>query len=178
MLTPGQPSGPALEIATAIPLTDAHPVVIAQTPTIAGPPYKIELPPMVYSSAMPTPPNVPTEETAALIREVHDQADWEFTGRVEAPDFARAMSRALGESGATNDSDSGKSANDAGDQKKSGGFWAALKHLFIGYIRASAGKSNCESPCTFPRNSGRRHPAAAPSRQSDMYRRCRSSCSG
>ena len=129
---PGQPSGPALETATAIPLTDAHPVVIAQTPTIAGPAYKIELPPMVYSSAMPAPPNVPTEETAALIREVHDQVDWEFTGRVEAPDFARAMSRALGESGATNDSDSGRSANDAGDQKKSGGFWAALKHLFIG----------------------------------------------
>ena len=133
MVTPGQASGPASETAVAIPLTaDTHRVMVAQSPTIAGPPYKLELPPMVYSSARPTPPDVPTEETAALIREVHDQADWEFTGRVEAPDFARAMSRALGESGATNDSDSGKSANDAGDQKKSGGFWAALKHLFIG----------------------------------------------
>lgn len=139
MVTPGQPSGPALETAMAIPLAaDTHPVAhpaeqqIAQPPAVATPAYKIELPPMVYSSARPTPPDVPTEETAALIREVHDQADWEFTGRVEAPDFARAMSRALGESGATNDSDSGKSANDAGDQKKSGGFWAALKHLFIG----------------------------------------------
>lgn len=137
MVTPGQPSGPVPETAMAIPLAaDTHPVVqtapqqIAEAPAVATPAYRIELPPLVYSSAPPTPPLVPTEETAALIREVHDQADWEFTGRVEVPDFARAMSRALGESDEAPDSE--KSANDTGTQKKSGGFWAALKHLFIG----------------------------------------------
>ncbi|MGH9571987.1 MAG: hypothetical protein ACRD40_00435 [Candidatus Acidiferrales bacterium] len=137
MVTPGQASGPALETAMAIlPAADTHPVAqpgpqqIPQPPAVAEPAYKIELPPMVYSSAMPSPPDVPTEETAVLIREVHDQADWEFSGRVETPDFARAMSRALGEAGEAPNSD--KSANDADPQKKSGGFWATLKRLFIG----------------------------------------------
>ncbi|HKQ85432.1 MAG TPA: hypothetical protein VJS43_01550, partial [Candidatus Acidoferrales bacterium] len=61
---------------------------------------------------------------------VRDEPDWEFTGRVEAPDFARAMSRALGESGESPNSE--KSPNDSGAQKKSGGFWATIKRLFIG----------------------------------------------
>ncbi len=137
MITPGQPSGRTTETAMAIPPAgDTHPVArpqepkIAEAPAAAAPADKIELPPMVYSSAMPSPPDVPTEETAALIREVHDQADWEFTGRVEAPDFARAMSRALGVSGESSDSE--KAASDSGAEKKSGGFWATLKRFFIG----------------------------------------------
>ena len=138
MITPGQPSGAAPETAVTIPPTaDTHPVPqpaqqeIAQAPAVNAPAYKIDLPPMVYSSAMPTPPDVPTEETAALIREVRDEPDWEFTGHVETPDFAHEMSRALGESGGA--SDSAKPANDGGAaQKKSSGFWATLKHLFIG----------------------------------------------
>ncbi|HKQ88153.1 MAG TPA: hypothetical protein VJS43_15455, partial [Candidatus Acidoferrales bacterium] len=121
MATPGQP--PAPETAVAIPpAANTHPVAqsaqeqIAQAPTVAPSAYKIDLPPMVYSSAMPKPPDVPTEETAILIREVRDEPDWEFTGRVEAPDFARAMSRALGESGESPNSE--KSPNDSGAQKK------------------------------------------------------------
>ena len=137
MVTPGRPSGPTPETAVVIPpAADTHPVAqsaqeqIAQAPAVAAPAYQIDLPPMVYSSAMPKPPNVPTEETAILIREVRDEPDWEFTGRVEAPDFARAMSRALGESGESPHSD--RSANDGDDQKKPSGFWATLKRLFIG----------------------------------------------
>ncbi len=137
MVAPGQPSGPAPETAMLVPSADAHPVAqpgqqqIAQAPAVNAPAYRIDLPPLVYSSAMPTPPDIPTDETAALVREVRDEPDWEFTGHVETPDFAHEMSRALGESGEA--SDSAKPANDDGAaQKKSSGFWATLKRLFIG----------------------------------------------
>lgn len=135
-VTPAEPPI-APETAVEIPPPNAaHPVAqeaqqqIVQAPPVDAPVYKIDLPPMVYSSAAPSPPDVPTQETAILIREVHDDPDWEFTGRVETPDFARAMSKALGVSGAPPDSST--TPNSAPAQKKSSGFWASLKHLFIG----------------------------------------------
>lgn len=133
---PGEPPV-APETAVEIPPPSAtHPVApgsqqqIAQPPPVTEPVYKIELPPMVYSSAAPSPPDVPTQETAAMIREVRDDPNWEFTGRVETPEFARAMSRDLGVSGAPTDSPA--ATNTEPIQKKSGGFWASLKRLFIG----------------------------------------------
>jgi hypothetical protein len=93
--------------------------------------YKIILPPMSFSSSSATPPDVPSEETALLIREIHADPDWEFTGRVETPAFARAMSSALGEDG-TN----GQAANSAPAQgpaqKKHHGFWSSLKRILVG----------------------------------------------
>lgn len=127
----------APETAVQIPSpTAAHPVLeetqqpIAQPPLVTAPVYEIDLPPMVYSSTAPARPDRPTEETAILIREVHDDPDWEFSGRVEAPDFAHAMSKALGVASAS--ADSSASDNSARAQKKSGGFWASLKHFFVG----------------------------------------------
>jgi hypothetical protein len=129
---PGRASG--TETASTFPApADTHPVAppsqqqAANPPSLAQPANQIELPPMVYSSAVPSPPNVPTEETAALVREIRDDPDWEFTGSVEAPDFARAMSRALGEGGEP--SESHRSTESA---KKPGGFWASLKRFLIG----------------------------------------------
>jgi hypothetical protein len=115
---------------------ESHPVtspkdVASQPAPEPAPDYKIVLPPLVFSSASPVPPDVPTEETAMLVREIHDDPDWEFTGHVEAPSFAGAMSKALGESGDA--SQSQNSPPPAGStEKKSSGFWSSLKRLFIG----------------------------------------------
>ncbi|HEY6464913.1 MAG TPA: hypothetical protein VIY69_02910 [Candidatus Acidoferrales bacterium] len=135
-VTPAEPPV-APETAVEIPPQSAgRPVApetqqqVAQAPPVNAPVYKIDLPPLVYSSAPPSPPNVPTQETAALIREVHDDPDWDFTGQVLTPAFAREMSRDLGVSGAPTDSSA--TPNSASTPKKSGGFWASLKHLFIG----------------------------------------------
>ncbi len=134
-------SGPAatqpdFAVGALAPSNESHPVVpskgvASQPPPEAAPDYKIVLPPLVFSSASPEPPNVPTDETAMLIREVHDDPDWEFTGHVETPSFAQAMSKALGESGGSSQSQSSPPPTGS-DEKKSSGFWATLKRLFIG----------------------------------------------
>lgn len=132
------PAEPLAAPETAVELSPPsapHPVApelqqqIVQAPPVNAPVYKIDLPPMVYSSAVPSPPDLPTQETAILIRDVHDDPDWEFTGRVETPDFAHAMSKALGVNGEATDS---SATPDSGAAPKKSGFWASLKHLFIG----------------------------------------------
>ena len=127
---------PNLAVGALAPANENHPIapsrqVASQSPPDAAPDYKIVLPPLVFSSASPEPPGVPTEETAMLIREIHDDPDWDFTGHVGPPGFAQAMSKALGEGGDSSQSQSSlPPAGSAG--KKSGGFWATLKRLFIG----------------------------------------------
>lgn len=130
-VTPGEPPV-APETANEIPLPNAAEAQqqAAQAPQVTAPAYKIDLPPLVYSSASPSPPDVPTEETAALIRSVHDDPDWIFSGSVETPAFAREISRDLGVGGAP--ADSSATPRGASAPKKSGGFWASLKRLFIG----------------------------------------------
>lgn len=100
---------------------------VANAPLLAPSENRIDLPAMAYSSAAPSPPTVPTEETAALVRKIRDDPDWEFTGSVSAPDFARAMSRALGES-----DEPAELHHSTESAKKPGGFWASLKRLLIG----------------------------------------------
>jgi hypothetical protein len=133
---PQQAIAPQQEASIAVGMlarpNDSHPMPplekqeSAAPPPDAAPVYKIILPPMVFSASSPAPPNVPTEETALLIREVHADPNWEFTGRVEAPEFAKAMSQALGEGGP-----GGQSTSPA-VQKKPGGFWSSLKRMLIG----------------------------------------------
>jgi hypothetical protein len=135
--SPQQAVAPQQEASVGVGLlarpNDSHPVppekqesAVAVQPPDNAPVYKIILPPMVFSASSPAPPNVPTEETALLIREVHADPNWEFTGRVETPEFAKAMSQALGEAGP-----SAQSTNST-MQKKPGGFWSSLKRIFIG----------------------------------------------
>ena len=136
-IVPAGPADQATETAVEIPPPSvAHPVAPdsrqqpVEPPAVAAPVERIDLP-LVYSSALPPHPDVPTPETAALIRDIHDDPDWEFTGRVAAPDFARAMSRALGVSGSAPVPQTSASSSGA-TQRKSRGFWASLKHWFVG----------------------------------------------
>jgi hypothetical protein len=96
-------------------------------PVVSVPEYKIILPPLVYSaSSSPAPPEDPAIEAVLLVRTVHVEPDYQFTGHVEAPHLetvAQKSSSSPGKQGASE-------ANSSGGKKE--GFWARLKRAFGG----------------------------------------------
>jgi hypothetical protein len=112
---------------------ETHPILPAPKdaapppPVLSVPEYKIILPPLVYSaSSSPTPPEDPAIEAVLLVRTVHVEPDYQFTGHVEAPHLepvAQKSSSSPGKQGAGE-------ANSSGGKKE--GFWARLKRAFGG----------------------------------------------
>ncbi len=112
---------------------ETHPILPAPKdaaplpPVVSVPEYKIILPPLVYSaSSSPAPPEDPALEAVLLVRTVHVEPDYQFTGHVEAPHLetvAQKSSSSPGKQGATD-------ASSAGGKKE--GFWARLKRAFGG----------------------------------------------
>ncbi|HEY2574214.1 MAG TPA: hypothetical protein VGH65_09095, partial [Verrucomicrobiaceae bacterium] len=92
--------------------------------------YEIIPPPLSFSSTSPSPTNAPTDQTALVIREIHADPDWEFTGHVETPDFAQAMNGALGLG-----NPAAQPAVPPPAEKKPRGFWHLMKKIFIGDAR-------------------------------------------
>jgi hypothetical protein len=96
-------------------------------PVVSVPEYKIILPPLVYSaSSSPAPPEDPAIEAVLLVRTVHVEPDYQFTGHVEAPHLetvAQKTSSSPGKQGAGE-------ANSSGGKKE--GFWVRLKRAFGG----------------------------------------------
>ena len=96
-------------------------------PVVSVPEYKIILPPLVYStSSLPSPPEDPAIEAVLLVRTVHVEPDYQFTGHVEAPHLeavAQKSSSSPGRQGAGE-------GNSSGGKKE--GFWARLKRAFGG----------------------------------------------
>lgn len=112
---------------------ETHPILPAPKdaapppPVVYVPEYKIILPPLVYStSSSPAPPEDPAIEAVLLVRTVHVEPDYQFTGHVEAPHLdavAQKTSSSPGKQGAGD-------ANSSGRKKE--GFWARLKRAFGG----------------------------------------------
>src|ERR1700733_2953088 len=112
---------------------ETHPILPAPKdaapppPVLSVPEYKIILPPLVYSaSSSPAPPEDPTLGAVLLVRTVHVDADYQFTGHVEAPHLetvAQKSSSSPGKQGAS-------VSNSSGGKKE--GFWARLKRAFGG----------------------------------------------
>jgi len=101
--TPNEPPAaePEIEYSVLAHANDAHPNASApkSAPAPTVPPntsveYKIELPPMSFSSASPNPPLAATEQTVLLIRYAHVRRDWEFSGHVDAPHVETVAQRA------------------------------------------------------------------------------------
>jgi len=112
---------------------DTHPILPA--PKVAAPPppvvsvpeYKIILPPLVYSaSASPAPPEDPAIEAVLLVRTVHVEPDYQFTGHVEAPHLQAVAQKSRSSPGKQGATDANSSAG------KKEGFWARLKRAFGG----------------------------------------------
>jgi hypothetical protein len=149
---------------------DAHPVAPAQKPVEPPKPlapadvaeYKIIAPPMTFSSTEPEAPQENANEIALLVRTVHVEPEWQFTGRVQPPgsnSFANTPSvkpAAVAQPAAppptpatapvaTGGPSTKADANTALTQspadsvpapqakpQKSGGFWSRVKHAFGG----------------------------------------------
>jgi hypothetical protein len=152
-----------VEYAQLSEANETHPVSRSPKERPAPPPssnatYTAVLPPLTFSAGSPAPPPAAAADQVLLVREAHVSPSWEFSGHVEPPAFAKAMSHALGEgaapakkaparqppaAGAMSATESSpsqpaaenQSASAAAEpapeaQKRHGGFWASLKRVF------------------------------------------------
>jgi hypothetical protein len=107
---------------TVPPVKDAAP----PPPPDAMPEYKIIMPPLGFSAASPTAPPETPMDAVLLVRTVHVEPEYEFTGHVEAPQLA-SLDR---DNAAAATRESAKNAKSTGNKKE--GFWARLKRAFGG----------------------------------------------
>ena len=126
---------PNVQLRVLASKNDTHPTLPAPketappAPVVSVPEYKIILPPLVYSaSSLPAPPEDPDIGAVLLVRTVHVEPDYQFTGHVEAPHLetvavAQKSSSSPGKQGAGE-------GNSSGGKKE--GFWTRLKRAFGG----------------------------------------------
>jgi hypothetical protein len=99
---------------------ETHPLPSRAKPdAVAAPPdavtYKIVMPPLTFSAALPAPPPAPTSDLVLLIRTVEVEPDFEFTGRVNPPSPNESAKH-------------GQAKTDDGQH----GFWARVRRFFVG----------------------------------------------
>jgi len=100
-------------------------------PVVSVPEYKIILPPLVYSaSSLPAPPEDPAIEAVLLVRTVHVEPDYQFTGHVEAPHLETVAQKTSSSSSSSPGKQGAGAGNSSGGKKE--GFWARLKRAFGG----------------------------------------------
>jgi hypothetical protein len=135
---------------------EEHPITPPKDEKPVAPPssvgiYTAVLPPLTYTAGGPAPPPTSSADMVLLVREARVSPDWEFSGRVEPPEFAKAMQKALGEgnpaakktpaaaaatdnqnrtAGATAADNETASVEEPAPKKRHGGFWASLKRVF------------------------------------------------
>lgn len=121
---------PDVQLRVLAQADDIHPIVPqakdAAPPAVppdAMPQYKIIMPPLGFSASSPTPPADPPMDAVLLVRTVHVEPEYEFTGHVEAPHM-----ESLDQGNA--ERQSAKNSNSSGSKKE--GFWARLKRAFGG----------------------------------------------
>ena len=99
-------------------------------PDITLPQYTVILQPlMVTVTPSPLRPAEPAGDTALLVRVARVAPDWEFSGHVDAPEFAADMQRALGQKASTPQP---QPLHASAPTKKKRGFWGSLKSIFGG----------------------------------------------
>ena len=106
------------------PLPQAEKAAAPPPPPTAMPIYKIVMPPLGFSASSPSPPEDPSLDAVLLVRTVHVEPEYEFSGHVDPPSLVSTAAVA----GATSDTANKKTKK----EQKSGGFWAGLKRLFGG----------------------------------------------
>jgi hypothetical protein len=129
---------PGIEYSVLERANQGHPLVAsARSEPAAVPPAPtlgevVPLPALTFlAGSTVIPPPGPSEEIMLLIREARVSPDWQFTGRVEPPEFAAAMQHALAENVPPAQKQESTEAQPAEKtKKKKGGFWAAMKRVF------------------------------------------------
>jgi hypothetical protein len=99
---------------------------VPSPPPVSMPVYTVVLPPLVFSASEPAPPD-PEPDMALLIREAQVSPEWEFSGHVDAPEFAADLQHALGQNAQVK----ARSPREDHPKRKSG-FWSALRRFFGG----------------------------------------------
>jgi len=132
-------AAPAIEYSVLERGNQAHPMVAsAKVELPVAPPVpvasaSIAMPALEFMAGTPLPRPGPPEELLVLVREARVSPEWEFSGRVEPPEFAAAMQQALGEKPMAPKPEVREPTQPpVQGQKKKGGFWAALKRAFGG----------------------------------------------
>jgi hypothetical protein len=134
---------PGATFAIPVDANDAHPSArpadeeAGEAPAVAEPPREKVTPALEFNASAPQPPDEAAPELMLLVKEARVSPGWEFDGHVNAPEFAEAMQRALGEDSPAKGAEQRSSPGQPGmqpDQKH--GFWAALKRLFGGTVEA------------------------------------------
>jgi hypothetical protein len=133
-----EPTAPRyrVEIGELARANEMHPVAPASNfAPPSGPPevtvsYTLMVQPLVVS-VVPSPlrPAEPAADTALLVRVARVEPEWEFSGRVAAPEFAADMRRALGQTPVVPQP---QPLGDSKPPKKKRGFWGSLKSIFVG----------------------------------------------
>lgn len=129
---------PPAEFVIPAKSNETHPLPQIARNDAAAPPSlpetrsELVAPILSFSTRMPVPPTRPSVDTMVLVREVQVQPDWEFKGRVAAPEFAQAMQHALGEQSAPPPQGVTSSQSSTQPSRKKGGFWGAFKKIFVG----------------------------------------------
>src|ERR1700722_3139236 len=128
---PNTAADPNVQLRVLAKEDEAHPlpqpeknVAPPPPPPTAMPIYKIVMPPLGFSATSPSPPDDPSLDAVLLVRTVHVEPEYEFTGHVDAPtagSAAASVSSAQASPGKPKD-----------HKERSGGFWAGLKRLFGG----------------------------------------------
>jgi hypothetical protein len=110
---------------------DAHPVTPPtkrETPTpppvetlaTTMPDYKVIMPPLAFSPADPAAPDDSPGDVALIVRTVHVEPEWQFSGHVAAPTFEQAKAPAK------------TAARAAQPAQNKQSFWTKLKRAFGG----------------------------------------------
>ena len=125
-----------VQIGTLAHANEMHPVpppennVEPPVPDITLPQYTVMLQPlMVTVTPSPLRPAEPAADTALLVRVARVAPEWEFSGHVDAPEFAVDMQRALGQKASTPQP---QPIHPSQPPKKKRGFWGSLKNIFGG----------------------------------------------
>src|ERR1700723_831467 len=128
---PNTAAEPNVQLRVLAKEDEAHPVpqpeknvVPPPPPPTAMPIYKIVMPPLGFSATSPSPPDDPSLDAVLLVRTVHVEPEYEFTGHVDAP--------TAGSPPASASSAQASPGKPKDHKERSGGFWAGLKRLFGG----------------------------------------------
>src|ERR1700723_2211802 len=120
------PADPNVQLRVLAKEDEAHPLpqpdknVPPPPPPTAMPIYKIVMPPLGFSASSPSPPEDPSLDAVLLVRTVHVEPEYEFSGHVEPPALVSPAPVAA------------PKTKEPKPQKSGGGFWAGLKRLFGG----------------------------------------------
>ena len=90
--------------------------------------------PLMFNASSPLAPDDPGADTVLLVRQVHVDPDYRFSGQVQAPGFAEAMQHALGVTQAP----AGQGTATPAQKKR--GFWSKVKRIFGGSWGVKSGK--------------------------------------